>query len=81
MEINIKIEDASKAQTVLSLLKELPFVEINIKNNPAKQEKSLKSRKERLLSFAGSWSDIPDNEFKEIVNDFKVRNLRNKIFC
>ena len=73
MEINIKIEDDSKAQTILSLLKELPFVEIKIKNMQKKEDKPSKSRKERLLSFAGSWNDMPDNEFKEMLTDFKKR--------
>jgi hypothetical protein len=33
MEINIKIDDDSKAQTVLSLLKDLPYVELKIKKS------------------------------------------------
>ena len=72
MEINIRIEDDSKAQTVLSLLKELPFVEIKIKK-AKNEDKTSQTRKERLLSFAGSWSDMPDNEFKEMITDFKKR--------
>jgi hypothetical protein len=33
MEINIKIDDDSKAQAVLSLLKDLPYVELKIKKH------------------------------------------------
>jgi hypothetical protein len=33
MEINIKIDDASKANAVLSLLKDLPYVQIKIKKS------------------------------------------------
>jgi hypothetical protein len=33
MEINIKIDDDSKANTVLSLLKDLPYVQIKIKKS------------------------------------------------
>lgn len=39
MEINLKITDESKAQIVLSLLKDLSYVEINIKKSDGKNKK------------------------------------------
>lgn len=72
MEISLKINDDTKAETILSLLKELPFVEIKIKNI-SKEKDISKSRKERLLSHAGSSNDMNNNEFNGLLIDFKRR--------
>ena len=50
MELNLKINDESKSGLVLSLLKELPYVEIIVKNKPLKNNNSF----DRLF---GIWKD------------------------
>ena len=61
MEINIKIDDDSKAHAVLSLLKDLPYVELKIK-------KSKNTDKEpNIDSLFGLWKnrDISAKELRK----------------
>ncbi|MEK7432976.1 MAG: hypothetical protein AABZ74_07590 [Cyanobacteriota bacterium] len=62
MEINIKIQDDSKAHAILSLLKDLPYVEFKI-------SKSKKSEKEpNIDEIFGLWKD----------RDISAKELRKK---
>lgn len=56
MEINIKIEDDSKAQTVLSLLKDLPYVELKMISGRGKKSKS-KNKEPNIDELFGLWKD------------------------
>lgn len=62
MEISIKIKDNLKAQTILSLLKDLPYVELEIK-----KPKVINS-KHNLNDLFGLWKD----------RDISAKELRRK---
>ena len=56
MEINIKIEDDSKAQTVLSLLKDLPYVELKMISDQGIKFKN-KDKEPNIDELFGIWKD------------------------
>ena len=70
-EIVIRINDENRIDSFLQMLKLFDFVTDVALRSDAKEAEA---RRERTLSFAGSWADMPQEEWEELQSHLKRRD-------